>query len=187
MQRSHSRCQSDDRLLPTTEYLLIIYRKNVHFMVIFNRQKKTLPKEPFSTMDSTCLSDSIQSLLFGFSYCDNCFFTPLTKNEKEFESYGEALLGLIPGCIKEPVSNRTGRKAYALIDILAVWTMKEFFNLKTISATLDFISSNGNLRTITNMENIPSHAVVSRKTRELNDKMDIEGIHSSLCASFLCG
>ncbi len=135
-------------------------------------------------MNTTCLSDSIQTLLFDFSYCDNCFFTPLPKKEKEFGPYWEALLGLVPGCIKEPASNRTGRKAYALMDILVVWTVKEFFNLKTVSAALDFISLNGNLRTMTSMENIPSHAVVSRRTRELNDKMDTEEIHSSLCASF---
>lgn len=117
----------------------------------------------------------------------SCLFTEPSEKEKAFLSFWEALLPLLPDVVTCPGNAHTGRPSYPLADILAVWAVKLFFSLKTVSAAVDLLRSSLNLRMMTGMGDVPSKASVSRRTGELRAAMDVDGMLGRLCGQFYDG
>ena len=80
--------------------------------------------------------------------------------------------------------SRTGRPGYTLLSVLAVHAVRLFFRLKTLTAARKRLLSSMNLRTITGMDEVPSPAVVSRKTDDLIRLVDFDSVIASICSSF---
>lgn len=135
-------------------------------------------------MNTTSSASYLQPLLFACDDVSSCFFSKPTEKELEFMAYWNALIGMAPYAVTRERKMMNGRPGYPLSSILAVWTVKEFFSLKTITATLEFIRSSSSIRTICSLDIIPSAASISRRTAELEEVMDIDSIHSLLCSSF---
>ena len=127
--------------------------------------------------NSTSLAHPMQQLLFDSSDFSGCFFSPPTKNEILFKSCMDAILSIVPSAVMESGRSRTGRPDYPLADILAIWLAKDVFGFATISSTLDFVRSNCNVRMIAGLDRVPSAAVISRRTGELREAMEIGRAH----------
>jgi hypothetical protein len=112
----------------------------------------------------TILASPMQLLLFDSSEFSRCFFSSPTRNELLFKSYMDAIRSIVPSAVRESRKSRTGRPEYPLVDILAIWLVKEVFGFATVISTLDFVKSNSNVRMIAGLEQVPSAAVISRRT-----------------------
>lgn len=138
-------------------------------------------------MNPTSVPTCLRPLLFGFGSLSGCLFTEPTKKEREFLSFWEAMLPLLPESVTDEVRPRTGRPSYPLSDILAVWAVKLVFSLKTISAAVGLLKSSMNLRMMTGMGKVPSPASVSRRTGDLRAVMDVDNVLGKLCRRFYAG
>ena len=136
-------------------------------------------------MHSTAYPISIQPLLFPREELSRCFFTEPTDDELSFLEMWENLVSAMPATVSSDDGNsRTGRPGYTLLSVLAVHAVRLFFRLKTLTAARERLLSSMNLRTITGMDEVPSPAVVFRKTDDLISLVDFDSVIASICSSF---
>ena len=136
-------------------------------------------------MHSTAYPISIQPLLFPREELSRCFFTEPTDDELSFLEMWENLVSAMPATVSSDDGNScTGRPGYTLLSVLAVHAVRLFFRLKTLTAARERLLSSMNLRTITGMDEVPSPAVVSRKTDDLISLVDFDSVIASICSSF---
>lgn len=138
-------------------------------------------------MNTTSTSLAVQPLLFSFEDLSGCFLTAPSYKEKEFMAYWNALVEIVPPSLLNERKRHTGRPGYALMDILAVWMVKDFFCLKSITDTLSYMTAYVNLRIITGISRIPSGSTVSRLTGELWTVLDISELADKVRAAFFSG
>ena len=135
-------------------------------------------------MNTISSASYLQPLLFASDDVSSCFFSRPTERELEFMSYWNTLVAMAPYEVTRDRKLPNGRPGYPLSSILAVWAVKEFFSLRTVTSTIEFIRSSSTIRTICSLDIVPSAASVSRRTAELGEAMDIEGMHAALCSAF---
>ena len=135
-------------------------------------------------MNTISSASYLQPLLFAPDDVSSCFFSRPTERELGFMSYWNTLVTMAPYEVTRDRKPPNGRPGHPLSSILAVWAVKEFFSLKTITSTMELIRSSTTIRTICSLDVVPSAASVSRRTAELEEAMDIDGMHAALCSAF---
>ena len=125
-------------------------------------------------MNTTNNYTSLQPLLFDFSSL--AYSYNLTEKENEFASLWNDIVSKVPDSLFE--INTFGRKGYPLSTILAVRVIMLFFKKGNISEALREIEASCNLKAITGIKKVPSSSVVSRKTKELIEALNLYSIHS---------
>jgi len=131
-------------------------------------------------MNTTNNYTSLQPLLFDFS--DLSYSYNLTEKEKEFASYWNSIVTRVPDFLFN--SNSFGRKCYPLSVILAVRVIMLFFKKGNISEALREIEASYNLKAITGITKVPSSSVISRRTKELIEVVDLYSIHSEIIKEY---
>ncbi len=124
----------------------------------------------------------LQPLLFDFSDLPSCFSVKLSKKESEFASIWNMVLHLLPSSLFD--ENCLGRRGYRLVDILAVRAVMLFFKQNSIGMAIEFINGNPNVRGIVGLSRIPSESVISRRTKELFDAIDVDSMHKTIVSEF---
>lgn len=125
---------------------------------------------------------SLQPLLFDFSDLPLSFSVELSKKESEFASIWNMVLHLLPSSVFE--ENIFGRRGYRLVDILAVRAVMLFFKQNNIRMAIEFINGNPNIRGIIGLSRIPSESVISRRTKDLFDAIDVDSMHKTIVSEF---
>ena len=125
---------------------------------------------------------SLQPLLFDFSDLPASFSIELSNKEAEFAAIWNMVLHLLPSNVFE--SNSFGRRRYRLVDILAVRAVMLFFKQCNIRMAIEFMNGNPNIRRIVGLSRIPSESVISRRSRELLDVIDVDSMHKAIVSEF---
>lgn len=133
-------------------------------------------------LNTTSNLTSLQPLLFDFSDLPSCFSVKLSKKESEFAAIWNMVLNLLPSSLFK--ENCLGRKGYMLVDILAVRAVMLFFKQANIKMTIEFLNGNQNVRDIIGLSKIPSESVISRRTKELFDNIDVDSMHKAIVKEF---
>lgn len=130
----------------------------------------------------TSNNTSLQPLLFDFDeFLCRCNIK-LSKRESEFASLWNAVAGMLPERMFE--TNQRGRRGYRDADIIAVRVAMLFFRQTNIKGTLSFLAMAPGVRMVIGMDSIPSESVVSRRSRELAEAVDIDSMFDSVTYSF---
>ena len=125
---------------------------------------------------------SLQPLLFDFSDLPASFSIELSNKEAEFAAIWNMVLHLLPSNVFE--RNSFGRRRYRLLDILAVRAVMLFFKQCNIRMAIEFMNGNPNIRRIVGLSRIPSESVISRRSRELLDVIDVDSMHKAIVSEF---
>ena len=125
---------------------------------------------------------SLQPLLFDFSDLPASFSIELSNKEAEFAAIWNMVLHLLPSNVFE--RNSFGRRRYRLLDILAVRAVMLFFKQCNIRMAIEFMNGNPNIRKIVGLSRIPSESVISRRSRELLDVIDVDSMHKAIVSEF---
>ena len=133
-------------------------------------------------MNSNYNYTSLQPLLFDF---DEFSFTNglyLSEKETEFASYWNTVISSLPSYLFE--TNYIGRKGYRDIDILAVRCVMLFFKQNNIKQTLSFLKGSPRIKEIVGMIKVPSESVVSRKTKDLIQEIEMDNIYDMVTKEY---
>ena len=125
---------------------------------------------------------SLQPLLFDFSDLPSSFSIELSEKEAEFAAIWNMVLHLLPPCVF--YWNSFGRRGYRLVDILAVRVVMLFFKQSNIRMAIELMKGNPNIRRIVGIHRIPSESVISRRTKELIDIIDVYSMHEAIVSEF---
>ena len=125
---------------------------------------------------------SLQPLLFDFSDLPASFSVELSKKEAEFAAIWNMVLHLLPASVFE--ENSFGRRGFRLVDILAVRVVMLFFKQSNVKMAIEFMNGNPNIRKIVGLSRIPSESVMSRRTKELIDVIDVYSMHEAIVSEF---
>lgn len=135
---------------------------------------------------STRNTPFLQSLLFSHDDLGSCLFREPSQRELEFLQYYHGVQSLLTcdELHRLQRSRRRGRLGYGLLPILGIMLLKLHYQVRTVKGTLSLLRENGNLKDMLGITRVPSEAVVSRLSREVEGIVDPSLLHERVIQAY---